>query len=179
MWDRQRSIWSRLDYDSVARLTIEKFTDVKIVIYETMNTDYFGYIRDLNSFFETNAVVPNQKYRETPSNTAVLVMRTLNSLFRHGYGLPMMSIQPSYNVGPGRGRVNNVIPPVEGNCRTNIRKWSKRIAKIMPKFDRKINNRQIYREEYEDLFVECFGESNRRLRDLTGLDLGKYNYPGV
>ena len=49
----------------------------------------------------------------------------------------------------------------------------------MPKFDRKINNRQIYREEYEDLFVECFGESNRRLRDLTGLALGKYNYPGV
>ena len=106
-------------------------------------------------------------------------MRTLNSLFRHGYGLSMMSIQPSYNVGPGRGRVNNVILPVEGNRRTNIHKWSKRIARIMPKFDRKINNRQIYREEYEDLFVECFGESNRRLRDLTGLDLGKYNYPGV
>ena len=179
MWDRQRSIWGRLDYDSVARLTIEKFTDVKIVIYETMNTDYSGYIRDLNSFFETNAVVPNQKYRKTPSYTAVLAMRTLNSLFRHGYGLSMMSIQPSYNVGPGRGRVNNVILPVEGNRRANIHKWSKRIAKIMPKFDRKINNRQIYRDEYEDLFVECFGESNRRLRDLTGLDLGKYNYPGV
>ena len=179
MWDRQRSIWSRLDYDSVARLTIEKFTDVKIVTYETMNTDYSCYIRGLNSFFETNAVVPNQKYRETPSNSAVLAMRILNRLFRHGYGLSMMSIQPSYNVGPGRGRVNDVILPVEGNRRTNIRKWSNRIAKIMPVFNRRINNRQIYREEYEDLFVECFGESNRRLRDLTGLDLGKYNYPGV
>ena len=149
------------------------------MIYETMNTDYSGYIMDLNSFFETNAVVPNQKYRETPSNTAVLAMRTLNSLFRHGYGLSMMSIQPSYNVGPGRGRVNNIVPPIEGNRRRNIRVWSNRIDKIIPIFNRRINNCQIYREEYKDLFVERFGDSNRRLGELTGLDLGKYNYPGV
>ena len=129
--------------------------------------------------FETNAVVPNQKYHETPSNNAVLAMRTLKNLFRHAHGLCMMCIQPSYNVGPGRGRVDNVVLPMEGNRRVNVRKWSKRIARIMPKFGRRINNRQSYCEGYEDRLLECFGESNRRLRELTGLDLGKYNSPGV
>ena len=102
MWDRQRSIWSRLNYDSVARLTIEKFTDVKILIYETMLTDYDGYIRELDSFFGRDLKISNLKQRGSPSENTVSIMRTLNRLFRHGYGLSMMSIQPSYNVGPGR-----------------------------------------------------------------------------
>ena len=178
LWDSQRSIWDRLHYDSVVRVTTEKFSDVKIVMYESMLSDFDGYLRNLNMFFGTDAVIPNEKHRESPSDTIVLTMRTLNRLFRHGYGLPMMSILPSYNIGPGRGRVNNVALPVEGNRRNNVRKWSKRIAKIMPIIDRRIGNRQIYREEYKNLFVERFGESNKRLRELTGLDLAKHDYPG-
>ena len=179
IWDSQRSIWSRLNYDRVAKMTIEKFTDVKVLIYETMLTDYDAYIRELNSFFGRDLEIPNRKYLVSPSENTVSLMRTLNRLFRHGYGLSMMSIQPSYNVGPGRGIVNNIVLPVEGNRREKIRVWSYKIARIMSIFNRRINNRQIYREEYKELFVEHFGDSNRRLVQLTGLDLSKYNYPGV
>ena len=144
-----------------------------------MLSDYYGYMSELNSFFERDLEIPSRKYRETPSENIVSLMRTLNRLFRHGYGLSMMSIQPSYNVSPGRERVNNIVLPVEGNRRENIRNWSNRIAKIIPVFNQRVNKRHIYREKYEDLFAERFGESNRRLEELTGLDLGKYNYPGV
>ena len=80
IWDSQRSIWSRLNYDRVARLTIEKFTDVKVLIYETMLTDYDAYIRELNSFFGRDLEIPNRKYLVSPSENTVSLMRTLNRL---------------------------------------------------------------------------------------------------
>ena len=52
-------------------------------------------------------------------------------------------------------------------------------VRVGSQFPGKANGREEFFNKYERLFEDIFGESNRRVESLLGVDLGKYGYVGT
>jgi len=80
-------------------------------------------------------------------------------------------------VGPTRFKSNNV-PGKEPSPR--LRKMVNKLAvRVGGRFPSKGNGREVFFNEFGQLFEDIFGESNRRVESLLGVDLGKYGYVGT
>jgi hypothetical protein len=182
IWDTQGSIWGRMYFDRIVDFTTERFESVKVIPYELMRDDYSKFIEELNSFFdrdEDELTIKNKRYRSSPSDAMIFVMRCLNRLCPHGYGLSMMSVQPSYVVGVGRAKYNGVDSEVESSRRKTIGKLAYKFGQIGQILPLGKSSRQKYHEKYGALFSDRFRDSNVRLGDLLGRDLSLFNYPGL
>ena len=87
-----------------------------------------------------------------------------NRLFPHGYGLSMMSVQPSYVVGVGREKFNGVDFQIESSRRKTIYKLAYKFGRIGQILIAGKSGRQKYHEKYGALFSDRFRDSNIRLR---------------
>ena len=56
---------------------------------------------------------------------------------------------------------------------------NKLAARVGSRFPSKVNGREAFLNKYERLFENIFGESNRRVESLLGVDLGKSGYVGT
>ncbi len=183
IWDAQSSLWGALKFDRILELTRNYFHDVKLIPYELLKYDFRSFNCELNDFFEKEIVLQNVNVRPSLPDANLVLMRLLNGVWKHGFGLRLFLPQPSYNIGAGRDSVNQVRNPRINEKsirrRRRIRIWSHRLTAAAEslRLSGKNDARHNFGNDYEALFIEHFSESNQALSDMINLDLEKLGYP--
>ena len=176
IWDMQQSVWGRLFYDRIYEITKEYFDDVVVLPLERMQRSA-DYVKELNSFFGVQNGASTDVIRPSLNEPTLKIIRAANTLFRHGVGSPQMSVLPSYEGGVDRFRINRVPGREPSRARRKIiNGMAKRIGQRIPSTRKE---KKAFALEYQPLFEEWFGESNRRMEKLAEINLRQHCYVGL
>ena len=176
IWDMQASTLGWLFFDRAYEITKEYFDEVHMFPYERIS-NFESFLNEINEFFGVDVQLKNVPVNTSSNDSVVKVLRILNYLLRYGRGRSYMTLLPNYIVGPTRFKSNNV-PGKEPSPR--LRKMVNKLAvRVGSRFPSKGNGREVFFNEFGQLFEDIFGESNRRVELLLGIDLGKYGYVGT
>ncbi|MBK50495.1 MAG: hypothetical protein CL768_05660 [Chloroflexi bacterium] len=177
-WNSQQSIWGRLYYDRIYEIAQNNFDHIQVLPFELINT-FDEFLTALNDFFESNVQgISPEPVRQSSTDLANNIVRAVNYVYRYGYGKSYLSVIPGSLVGSDKHKFNRIDELDPADYKLN-RYRNKLIRKIQNNIKVDFKYRQHFIQEYSNIFLEQFSTSNKKLMEMTGLDLSKYKYPGL
>ena len=178
LWDWRTSVAGRVRYGRMYREACRHFSDVRVMAFEQLRHDPSAFFDGLEHLLDKEVPRDSRKVNVTEGAAGVMGWRLCNRLFRHGYGLPRMTVLPDYVVG--RGLHEDIGLP---NRRRPYRR-RRRIGRVVRYLDRFFpapagRDRAATEAAYAEQLDALYAEDNRELSRALGLDLARYGYRGL
>ena len=174
-WNKQQSIYGRLDYNKMYQLLKANFSDVLVIPLEKLKQDRKACIRTLNAYYGSEwSEVNEERTNASCPDSEVKMMHILNKLFKRGIGRSYMSLLPTSCIIKGKAEMIGEEDEVD-----RMGRWIPYIAsEIGPRIFRNIGQSQKkkFRERNKEIFYKDFAEGNRKISKELNLELDQYGY---